>query len=88
MSPYFWLDFFASLTMLSLGGLYWYRHHKEQRQERITWKFVRYYGGGGFTAPHPMTLREATKYIGQECNAEVGHIDRECGFIFYRPRGH
>lgn len=87
MGAYFWLDFWTSLCICMLCGWTWYRHTKKRREKRVLWRFVRYFGGGSLTAPHPMTAREAARWIGQECNAEVGHIDYEYGFIFYRPRG-
>lgn len=59
---------------------------RQIRNEKIRWRCVRYYGGGGMTSP-PMTEEQVTRWIGRDCNAEVGHIDRVNGIIFYRPRG-
>lgn len=66
-----------------VGIYYWYW----PRADRRIWKCVRYQGGGSVVTPRSMTIEEATRWLGRDNNGEVMHVDRDRGFIFYRPRG-
>lgn len=48
------------------------------------WKAIRFHGGGTLTTPKPMNEEEALVWVARFGN--VAYIDRECGFIFYKPK--
>lgn len=53
---------------------------------RHPWKAYRYQGGGVLTSPGDMTEAEALNWVSNIIKGDVSYIDRECGFIFYRPK--
>lgn len=55
-------------------------------QERHYWRAIRFNGGGQLQSPEPMTESEAADWISKYVKGEIAFIDRECGFIFYRPK--
>jgi hypothetical protein len=79
------IDFIGSSVLFIILLWIWYVHFRA-RSRRI-WNCVRYFGGGRLQSPHPMTLEEVTKWLARDNNAEIGHVDEDHGFIFYRPRG-
>jgi hypothetical protein len=50
------------------------------------WKAYRFFGGGAITSPYPMDEGEAVDWVSGTVKGEIAYIDRELGFIFYRPR--
>lgn len=83
-SIYDWFDVFVTLAILAtLAALYFY--HIRQPKRRV-WRCFRFHGGGVLDTPRPMTLEQATRWLGIS-GMEVAHVDYEHGFIFYRPRG-
>jgi hypothetical protein len=50
------------------------------------WRAIRFQGGGTLTSPREMTEQEACDWVANIIKGEVAFIDRECGFIFYRPK--
>lgn len=50
------------------------------------WTCIRFFGGGKMDTPYPMTELVATVWLAK-MNGEVAYIDRENGYIFYKPRG-
>lgn len=53
------------------------RHH---------WHAIRFHGGGRITTPYRMSEPEACSWVSNAIKGEIAYIDRECGFIFYRPK--
>jgi hypothetical protein len=60
--------------------------HSWYNTDRHYWKAYRFHGGGTITSPKPMDEGEAVDWVSGTIKGEVAFIDRECGFIFYRPR--
>ena len=56
------------------------------RPERHYWRVFRFHGGGVLMTPKPMTEQEAVDWTASAIKGEVAYVDRECGFIFYRPK--
>lgn len=81
---YDWFDVFVTLGILAVL-IAVYVIHIRQPKKRI-WRCHRFFGGGVMSTPEPMTLQQATVWLG-ESGCEVSHVDHEHGFIFYRPRG-
>lgn len=77
-------DFIVTLFILSILLMMWFWHFRNKA--RRIWRCYRYHGGGVLQTPRPMTLQEATVWLG-ESGCEVSHVDTEHSFIFYRPRG-
>jgi hypothetical protein len=50
------------------------------------WKAYRFQGGGIITSPYEMTEDQACMWVANVIKGEVAYIDREMGFIFYRPK--
>jgi hypothetical protein len=48
------------------------------------WKAYGYHGVGNLVSPKPMNEAAAIKWISEFGN--VAFVDREAGFIFYRPK--
>lgn len=48
------------------------------------WKAIGYHGCGTLRSPEPMNETEALNWVSVFGN--VAYVDRECGFIFYRPK--
>jgi hypothetical protein len=48
------------------------------------WKAFRFQGGGTLISPVPMNEVDALKWV--SAFGSVAFVDRECGFIFYRPK--
>jgi len=85
MNGWFWADVIGSLCiLLILFGVYW--HHFREKPLRRYWSYFRYQGGGVLKPPKLMTELEAVEWIAKN-RAEVTYIDRDHGFIFYRPEG-
>lgn len=63
----------------------WRDYHlsRSYRNLRI-WKYIRYQGGGSIEGPYPMTEAEAMEFC--RSMGVVAYVDREHGFIFYRPK--
>jgi hypothetical protein len=53
---------------------------------RHYWTAHRFHGGGVITTPDIMSEEEAVHWIATVIKGEVAYIDREHGFIFYRPK--
>lgn len=81
-----WIDFAGSCAILVIIGVIWWTQFRRDRNRRI-WRCVRWQGGGSLVSPRPMTQEEVTLWLARHANAEVGHVDTDHGFIFYRPRG-
>lgn len=81
------LELFGGLLIFGIGAVVWLFGWPGHRQEKRIWRCIRYQGGGSLVSPGEMTLVEVTRWLAQDCNAEVAHVDNEHGFIFYRPRG-
>lgn len=74
--------------MICTGLYLWSRRAK--RCQEITplelpriWQLCRFQGGGNITTPRPMLEDEATEYA--TTLGSILWIDRDHGFIFYRP---
>lgn len=50
------------------------------------WKAIRQGGGGMITTPYEMREWEAMAWVSDVIKGEIMFVDRECGFIFYRPK--
>lgn len=48
------------------------------------WKAYGYHGVGNLTTPEPMSEANAIKWVSEFGN--VAYVDKEAGFIFYRPK--
>lgn len=81
------IELIGGLLILAIGGTMWRLYWPGPREEKRIWRCFRYQGGGGLVSPGEMTLKEATRWLGHDCNAEVAHVDYDNAFIFYRPRG-
>lgn len=57
-----------------------------QRAPRHHWKAIRFHGGGIIVTPYKMNEKEALWWVTNAIKGEVAYIDREYGFIFYRPK--
>jgi hypothetical protein len=57
-----------------------------KREPAHPWRAIRFHGGGIINSPYDMTESEAMKWISVAVKGEVAYIDREYGFIFYRPK--
>jgi hypothetical protein len=78
------IDWVGSLLIMAILIGVWFVHFRAR--DRRVWRCVRYQGGGAINTPRPMTLDEATHWLGRN-NDEACHVDTDHGFIFYRPRG-
>lgn len=50
------------------------------------WTAYRFHGGGIITSSRAMTEDEAVQWVSTVVKGEVAYIDRDYGFIFYRPK--
>jgi hypothetical protein len=50
------------------------------------WKFYGYHGQGNLVTPYPMSERQALRWLKSSVDGAVTYIDREAGFIFYKPK--
>jgi len=48
------------------------------------WKAIAYHGAGTLSSPKPMTEPQALAWVA--AFGSVSYVDREAGFIFYRPK--
>jgi hypothetical protein len=48
------------------------------------WRAIGYYGAGTIQSPRDMDEADALAWVSQFGN--VAYVDREAGFIFYRPK--
>jgi hypothetical protein len=55
-------------------------------ESRHPWRAIRMQGGGMLNSPRDMTEEEACEWVSHIIKGEIAYIDRECGFIFYRPK--
>lgn len=58
-----------------------------EQPPRHPWRAIRFRGGGILTSPYEMTEEEACMWVSVIVKGEIAYIDRELGFIFYRPKG-
>lgn len=63
----------------------WFGHLFTPKEPRHPWRVYRFHGGGELLSP-PMTEAEACEWVSIRIKGEIAYIDRECGFIFYRPK--
>lgn len=80
------IEIIGGLLVVLIGAAMWIWHWPGREPKRI-WRCFRYQGGGALVSPGEMTIKEATAWLGHDCNAEVAHVDYNNAFIFYRPRG-
>jgi hypothetical protein len=76
---------FACVCGVLFSVLHFFKRRREQREEnrlRI-WQLCRYQGGGKIYTPSPMHEEDAIEFASNL--GSVLWIDREHGFIFYRP---
>lgn len=87
------LIFCGVLFIIAAAWHFWDRWYSRYRAMRLMghyppntriWKYHRYEGGGVIAAPHPMTEAEAIDFC--RSLGPVMYVDREHGFIFYRPK--
>lgn len=76
----------SGLVVLAILLGLWMFHHPGPPERRI-WKCIRFHGGGQLVSPRKMSIEEVTQWLAHENNCEIAHIDYECSFIFYKPRG-
>jgi hypothetical protein len=50
------------------------------------WKAIRMGGGGLISSPYEMFEWEALVWVSDVIKGEIAFVDREVGFIFYRPK--
>lgn len=55
------------------------------KTSRHSWRAYRY-GGGGVASNKDMTEEEAIQWVRGITDGDITFIDRELGFIFYRPK--
>lgn len=81
----FW---FCVIVGLIFSGIEYIRRREKRIDAEPTriWELCRYQGGGKVYTPRAMTEEEATEYAA--ALGSILWIDREHGFIFYRPVGH
>jgi hypothetical protein len=56
------------------------------KEPRHPWRAIRFHGGGIISSPFDMTESEAIMWVANAIKGEVAFVDREAGFIFYRPK--
>lgn len=77
----------AILFVVAAAFYFLIRWLLRRRAKKIVWRCTRYGGGGSLSSPYAMTLREVTRWLARDCNAEIGFVNAEHGFIHYRQRG-
>ena len=74
------LNFLRKINLSTLYGKW-----LSKTPERHSWRAYRYHGGE-LHSPRAMTEEEACDWVSNLLKGDITFIDRECGFIFYRPR--
>jgi hypothetical protein len=59
------------------------RRENRRAQLRRIWQCCRYQGGANVYTPHPMSEEDAIEFA--SALGSILWVDREHGFIFYRP---
>lgn len=87
------LAIFVLIATLMVGLTDWlYKRHQQREVDRLlgkgmpirrVWKYVRYQGGGALDGPREMDEAEAIEFC--RSLGAVAYVDRQQGFIFYRP---